>query len=433
MNYSQAIDYMYSQLPMFHRIGAPAYKANLDNTLTLSELTGHPHEHFKSIHIAGTNGKGSVSHMLASIFQTAGYKTGLFTSPHLVDFRERIKVNGVMIDESYVANFISDNQEDFESIKPSFFEMTFALAMCWFRDSNIEVGIIETGMGGRLDSTNIITPVVSVITNIGLDHTQFLGNTLEAIASEKAGIIKNNVPVVVGEEDPETAKVFVTKATNCNSSISFASKEITIIKKEDGNNFFKVSTTGLYTTELISPLTGDYQLKNIATVLTAINSINKTGAFKNLTEETIASGIEQTVINTGLEGRWQVIGKDPLIICDIAHNPHGIKLITQQIKRQKFDKLHFVIGTVNDKDVSTMLSMLPHTATYYFCKADIPRGLNANELMEMAKQSGLTGECYESVAMAYHNAVTKANINDMVFVGGSAFVVAEVLAAINHR
>lgn len=438
---------MYSQLPMFHRIGAAAYKANLDNTLELDRLTGNPHRNFLSVHVAGTNGKGSVSHMIASIFQEAGLKTGLFTSPHLVDFRERIKINGEMVPEEYVIEFLSQFKNDFQRIQPSFFEMTFAMAMSYFSTSAIDIAVIETGLGGRLDSTNIITPLLSVITNIGLDHVQFLGDTHEAIAHEKAGIIKPGMPVVIGETHPSTKNVFIEKSKQNGSVIEFADQLIKIAPadynpdlthlKSTNFNHFRVNTPWHPEFIVDSPLLGNYQIKNIATVLLAIEMINshETSNIKKLPKGQIPyakvlTGIRNTVINTKLQGRWQVLAHSPLTVCDIGHNTHGLKEVVNQIGQQKFNKLHFVLGVVNDKDLTGMLQMLPKDALYYFCKADIPRGLDAAILQSKASEAGLHGEVYPSVADAFKTAVESAEKTDMVFVGGSAFTVAEVLSLV---
>lgn len=486
MNYQQALDYMFSQLPMFHRVGAPAYKADLKNTIALCELTGYPFHHYKTIHIAGTNGKGSVSHMLSSILQESGAKTGLFTSPHLIDFRERIKVNGEMISHSYVIEFIEKYRAQFAVIKPSFFEMTFALAMCWFKEQKVDYAVVETGLGGRLDSTNVIIPELSVITNIGFDHMQFLGNTLKEIAYEKAGIIKPGIPVVIGESNPETDEVFLNKAYECNSLITFADqiirltklsdhqsgfltlsasvteptlateRERTIIKSplvenqndatvksilaenQDGSTFRPLHTENqdgstlksfpsAHMEPLIieSPLTGDYQEKNIATVLACTHIMLKQSIIGD--SNVIVKGIKNTLLNTGFQGRWQILQKEPLTICDIGHNPHGLAYVVKQLKNQKYNQLHFVLGVVNDKDIDTMLTMLPVDAIYYYCKANIPRGLDADILKEKATMVGLQGNSYSSVAEAYKSAFKNAGEEDLIFIGGSAFVVAEVL------
>lgn len=460
MNYQQALDYMFSQLPMFHRVGAPAYKADLKNTLALCELTGYPYHNFKSIHIAGTNGKGSVSHMLSSILQESGAKTGLFTSPHLIDFRERIKVNGEMVSESYVVDFIEKYQDQFAVIKPSFFEMTFALAMCWFREQKVDYAVVETGLGGRLDSTNVITPELSVITNIGFDHMQFLGNTLKEIAGEKAGIIKRGIPVVIGESHPDTDDVFLHKAHESNSMITFADQSIKLARSIEPHSGFLTLTVSATEPPVItekeckgvksplvkdqndttinpfhpaymepltieSPLTGDYQEKNIATVLACARIMLKQSIISD--RNVIVKGIKNTLLNTGFQGRWQILQKEPLTICDIGHNPHGLAYVVNQLANQKYHKLHFVLGVVSDKDIDTMLAMLPGDATYYYCKANIPRGLDADTLKEKAALAGLHGNSYSSVAEAYQSALKNVGKGDMIFIGGSAFVVAEVL------
>jgi len=430
MTYSQTLDYLFSRLPMFHRIGAAAYKADLNNTIALCAMLGNPEKAFKSIHIAGTNGKGSTSHFIASVLQQQGYKTGLFTSPHLKDFRERIKINGRMISKSDVTSFVSQHRKDFDAIQPSFFEWTFALAAWYFANQKVDVAVIETGMGGRLDSTNVITPLVSIITNIGLDHTQFLGTTLPEIATEKAGIIKPRIPVVIGETHPETSVVFNAKSQQSGSAIAFADQQFTCVSSgytrhrppllkaefisETGNQY-----------RVISALSGKYQLKNITTVLGAIEAIRTQGI--EIQPENITSGIRKAIQNTGLKGRWQTLSKNPLTIADIGHNPDGIREVLEQVALTPHDKLHFVIGVVNDKDVHTMLGKLPKQATYYFCKADIPRGLDASALATEAAQFSLQGHVYHSVKDALKAARAAASANDLVMVGGSAFVVAEVV------
>ena len=428
MNYQQTLDYMFSRLPMFQRIGAAAYKANLDNTMALCELTGHPHRKFRSIHVAGTNGKGSVSHMFASIMQENGLKTGLFTSPHLKDFRERIKVDGQMVSRNFVSGFIEKYKQDFEKIKPSFFEMTFAMAMCWFEEMQVDIAIIETGMGGRLDSTNVITPLLSIITNVGYDHTQFLGKTLAEIAAEKAGIIKSEVPVVIGETLPGSADVFRETAVKKNAPIIFADEVVKVVKDGRHPVAGEMMVTAFHSLKksiLKSPLTGNYQLKNIATVIAATDLLQTT--YASFADLTVTAGIHKTIQNTGLAGRWQVLKEKPLTICDIGHNPDGISEIVHQLNSMEFNQLHFVIGVVNDKDITKMLSLLPMNARYYFCKADIPRGLDAKELQAKALEFELFGDSYMSVRAAYHAAVGAAADNDLVFIGGSAFVVAEVI------
>lgn len=390
---------------MYQRVGQSAYKADLAATLNLAQYLKNPEKSFKSVHIAGTNGKGSTSHMLASVFQEAGYKTGLYTSPHLKDFRERIKINGEMISEQYVSNFVEKHKPFFESNQLSFFEMTVGLAFDYFRSEKVDIAIIEVGMGGRLDSTNIITPEVSVITNIGLDHTQFLGNTLEKVASEKAGIIKTGVPVIIGETLPETKSVFEKIASEKNAPIVFA-------ETCDASNY-------------TSDLKGFYQQKNIRTVISTLRILQKKGW--NISEENIQKGLMNTVRNTGLMGRWQLLKNNPKVICDTAHNKEGLQLVMEQLASEDFQKLHIVLGVVSDKDLASVLPLFPKNATYYFCKPNIPRGLEASLLLTKARGFGLVGEEYISVSKAYGTALKAALPNDLVFVGGSTFVVAEVL------
>ena len=403
MNYQQTLDYLFSQLPMFQRVGASAYKADLNNTIELCKLLHHPEKNFKSIHIAGTNGKGSTSHMLASILQEAGYKVGLYTSPHLKDFRERIKINGVMISEQEVVDFVIKHQSEFEQINLSFFEWTVGLAFDYFSKKQVDIAVIETGLGGRLDSTNVITPLVSVITNIGEDHTQFLGETLAKIASEKAGIIKKNIPIVIGETQQEIKQIFIDKAIEMSAKIFFADKIIT--------------------TNYESDLKGIYQEKNKKTVLAAIQQLMNSGF--SITEEIIKNGLLNVVKNTGLLGRWQILSENPLTICDTGHNEAGIKEVLKQISLTKHNHLHFVFGAVNDKEIDSILSMLPKNVTYYFCQAKIPRALDVNVLYTKAKEFELKGNPYDSVENAIKQAKVNASAN--VFVGGSTFVVAEAI------
>ena len=428
MNYKQVLDYMYSQLPMFQRIGAAAYKANLDNTIAISDLSDHPYRNFPVIHIAGTNGKGSVSHMLASIMQEGNLKTGLYTSPHLRDFRERMKINGLMIAEEYVVDYVERYQEDFNRIRPSFFEMTFGMAMKWFSDSKVDIAIIETGMGGRLDSTNVITPLMSVITNIGLDHMQYLGESLPEIALEKAGIIKPEVPIVIGETLPESIEVFKNVAHQLNAPLIIADQIVTVVKdgRQADNQWLNATVfhSG-YKTRVECPLPGNYQLKNLATLVASVDLLKAT--YPDFSSLPMVSGIKNTLKNTNLLGRWQILNKKPLTICDIGHNRDGIAAVVSQLQTLEYSRLHFVIGVVNDKDIDSILSLLPMNATYYFCKADIPRGLDATQLKEMANHYELYGEIYPSVKEAYETACKNASDSDVVFVGGSAFVVAEIV------
>lgn len=429
MNYKETLDYLFSALPMFHRDGPAAYKANLDNTKALCAATGNPEKGLTCIHIAGTNGKGSVAHMLASVLQAAGYKTGLYTSPHLRDFRERIRVNGEMVSEEWVAEFVTQHKADFEKIQPSFFEMSTVMAFTYFQQEETDIAIIETGLGGRLDSTNVVTPVLSVITNIGMDHMELLGDTLEKIAAEKAGIIKEEVPVVIGESTPETMEVFIRAANEHNAEITFAHE----IYKAECNDYnpledHMMATVyyegNLYYKNLRLDLTGLYQLKNVCTTLAAIDYLKED---YDLPEEIIRRGLRTVIKSTGLNGRWQILSREPLTICDTGHNKDGLAQVIPLILRTEHKQLHFVLGMVGDKDIDGILSMLPADASYYFCKADIPRGMEAAKLAELAAAKGLKGEVYNSVQEALAAAQEKASGRDLVFVGGSTFTVAEVV------
>jgi dihydrofolate synthase/folylpolyglutamate synthase len=453
MTYKETLNYLYTQLPMFTRVGSAALKANLDNTISLCNLVDNPQNKFKSIHIGGTNGKGSTSHMLAAILQTAGYKTGLYTSPHLKDFRERIRINGQMITEQAVVDFVDDHQNDFEVIKPSFFEMTVALAFDLFAKEKVDIAVIEVGLGGRLDSTNIITPLLSIITNIGWDHMNILGDTLQLIAAEKAGIIKPGIPVIIGEKQPGVAEIFIEKAKYENADLVFASEEWNVVEKVKGERLkvkgdfleitvtqktiphnsqltthnlkLKVHNSQLTTHNLKLDLPGTYQLKNVKTVLSAVEELRLQGF--QITDEHIQTALSNVKILTGLHGRWETISRNPLTICDTGHNPEGMEEVLKNITRVPYDHLHFVIGMVNDKDISKVLSILPVKATYYFCKPDIPRGLEAEILKGEAESFGLHGEAYLSVKEALSTAQKNAGPNDLVIVGGSTFVVAEVV------
>jgi dihydrofolate synthase/folylpolyglutamate synthase len=430
MNYSQTLEYLYSQLPMFHRIGAAAYKADLGNTIAMTELIGHPERKFLSVHIAGTNGKGSVSHLLASVLQEAGYKTGLYTSPHLKDFRERIRINGRKVPKGYVTRFVDCNKGKFDSIKPSFFEYTAVMAFQYFAEEKVDIAVMETGMGGRLDSTNVILPVLSVITNISLDHTAFLGDTLPEIAAEKAGIIKKSVPVVIGETLPETEDVFQSAAKDRGARIIFADKHFKASRSPEKDGFitdrWEIDLDGKsFLKGLKCPLRGNYQARNLQTLLCAIEELKKEGY--NISNEQLVKGIRQVTRNTSLMGRWQKIAVNPAILCDVGHNQAGIKYITEQLKEEKYRKLHWVFGMVSDKDTGSILAMLPVKARYYFCKPGIPRGRDADDLAEEAKKYGLKGKIYGSVKEAFTAARENAQADDLIFVGGSTFVVAEVL------
>jgi len=413
---------------MFYRVGSAALKPNLDNILALCNALGNPQNHFKSIHIAGTNGKGSSSHMLASILRENGYKTGLYTSPHLKDFRERIRINGKMIPKKEVTQFIQRHKSILETIQPSFFEMTVALAFEYFRDNGIEYAIIETGLGGRLDSTNIIHPILTLITNIGWDHMDLLGNTLEKIAFEKAGIIKKGIPIIISEFQDSVAEVFIKKAHLENAPILFASQLWEIQNWHHHQGFQKMDLRDLRsetTYSLYLDLPGKYQLKNIKAIFTAIEELKKAGLSLNHTQSIKA--LRYIKRNTGLRGRWDLLSRKPLIICDTAHNLDGIREIVEQIHQTPFEQLHFVFGTVRDKDLDSLLPLLPSHAQYYFCKADIPRALEAKILYEKALTYGLKGEYYASVKEAFEEAKKQASLNDLIFIGGSTFVVAEII------
>jgi len=405
MNYKETLEWMFSQLPMYQNVGKIAFKKDLTNSLLLSEHLGFPDHKFKSIHVAGTNGKGSTSHMLASILQEAGYEVGLYTSPHLKDFSERIKINGKPISEIEIVEFIHKNKLFFEKHQLSFFEMTVGLAFDSFAKHKVDIAIIEVGLGGRLDSTNIINPLVSVITNIGLDHTQMLGETLTEIAFEKAGIIKENVPVVVGEYQAEIHAVFYNKALEKNTSLFVAQKNIS-------NSY-------------LTDLKGVYQKKNVKTTVQTIRVIQDLNF--DVSESDIEIGLKKSVKNTGLLGRWQILNKNPLTICDTAHNKEGLFYVLQQIKNLEYEKLHFVLGVVNDKDLEKFLPLFPKEAIYYFCKPNIPRGLDAEELKNKSKFFNLLGGAYSSVDDALVKAKNNASNSDLIFIGGSTFVVAEVL------
>ncbi len=428
MTYTETLDWMFNKLPMYQRIGAAAYKADLNNTIQLLDLLDNPHRNFKSVHIAGTNGKGSVSHLLASVFQEAGYKTGLYTSPHLRDFRERIRINGDMIPEENVVQFIDTYKDRFEQTELSFFEMTVGMAFDYFSKEKVDIAIVEVGMGGRLDSTNLITPEVSVITNIDFDHTKFLGDTRAKIAHEKAGIIKPGIPVVIGETHPETAQVFIDKAGECGSPIYFADQIFDCdkihIESNTKQQFDVWKNSELYLEALEIPLMGNYQQKNLTTVMCALDLLRE--KFR-LSEDALRDGIAKVIRNTHLMGRWQILCNDPLTIADTGHNAAGITEVVRQLAEMSYGKLHFVLGMVNDKDIDSVLQLLPRNAEYYFCKADIPRGLDANLLAEKAFDMGLRGQVYESVSHAYRSAVNAARFGDVVFVGGSNFTVAEVV------
>ena len=430
MDYKQTLEWLFSQLPMYQRVGQAAYKADLNNTIILLEQLGNPQDTFKAIHVAGTNGKGSVCHIVASILQEAGYKTGLYTSPHLKDFRERIKINGEMIVEEQVVSFVSEHKETFKSIKPSFFEMTVGMAFDHFATEKVDFAVLETGMGGRLDSTNVSNPIVTVITNIGYDHMQFLGDTIEEIATEKAGIVKENIPLVVGKTQQGAEEVFKKVTAAKQVPLIFADQHIelrAIQTRENDCLIYDVwKEHQLFLEKLTSPLLGKYQSGNIATALQTIEVLNKNIGLE-IEESAIRDGIANVIINTHLLGRWQILGNNPLTICDTGHNPEGIKAVVDQIAETKFEHLHFVFGMVDDKNPESILYLLPKNATYYFCKPDIPRGMNPEMLKENAFKAGMRGDHYSSVKQALNTAINNAGANDLVFIGGSTFVVAEVV------
>jgi dihydrofolate synthase/folylpolyglutamate synthase len=428
MNYQEAISYLFQQLPMFTRVGAAAYKANLNNTLALSEAFRHPGDKFKSVHVAGTNGKGSTSHMLAAVLQAAGYKTGLYTSPHLLDFRERIRINGNMIPEDVVAAFTSENIALFEKIQPSFFEMTVALAFKWFAEEKIDIAVIETGLGGRLDSTNIIRPELSVITNISFDHMNLLGDSIELIANEKAGIIKKQIPVLIGERQTEAEKVFIGKAAQEDAPIRFA-EEVCRVHYEGGAVKIELPE-GKILGPFEPSLKGKYQQKNIATVTAACLMLKDLGW--NISEEDLIGGIEKCSALTGLRGRWEKLQEKPAVYADIAHNQAGIEELMNQIILTSHLHLHVVIGMVSDKDIDKVLSLLPKSAFYYFCKADLPRAMDASLLAEKAAVFGLKGEVIPKVETAVKTAIAKSAADDLVVISGSAFVVAEALGCFSY-
>ena len=409
MNYKDTLDYLYNSAPLFQQIGAGAYKEGLENTWALDEHFGHPHRSFRSIHIAGTNGKGSCSHTLAAILQEAGYKVGLYTSPHLIDFRERIRVNGQPVPEAYVIRFVEDERAFFEPLHPSFFELTTAMAFRYFAEEKVDVAVVEVGLGGRLDCTNIIRPDLCIITNISLDHVQFLGDTLEKIAGEKAGIIKPGIPVVIGETTPETRSVFQKKAEEVGAPIHFAEEEVKEVHPD-----WEYELKGLY------------QEKNRRTLWAALPLLQEEGY--RIAESDIQAGFAHVVELTGLMGRWQKLQEHPTVVCDTGHNVGGIQYIAEQLRRQVFRRLHIVIGMVNDKDVRGVLALLPREATYYFTQASVKRALPAGQLARLAAEAGLQGTCYSDVPSAVRAAQKESLPEDFIFVGGSSFIVADLLA-----
>ncbi len=396
---------MYGKLPMYQNIGGSAYKKDLINITKLSEYLNNPHNSFKSVHIAGTNGKGSTAHMIASILQEGKYKVGLYTSPHLKDFRERIKINGKMINKDFVSDFILKNMDFFNQNSFSFFEMTVGMAFEYFKKNSVDIAIIETGMGGRLDSTNIISPELSVITNVSMDHVKFLGNTIEDIAIEKAGIIKSHIPVVIGEKQNDVSNVFINKAEEKKSKIFFA---------EDFN-----------IKEYECELKGSYQKKNIKTAIVAIELLNDTEIKIN--EKNIIDGLNKIIQNTGIRGRWEIIGNKPLIICDVAHNIDALSIVINDIMSIKSNKIHFVLGFVNDKNLDSIVDIFPESSNYYFAKPNIERGLDELELQELFKNNNRIGESYSSIEQAFKSAIKQSDPNDVIYIGGSTFVVSEVI------
>ena len=427
MNYQQTLDYLYSQLPMFSRIGSAAYKTDLHNSIALCNSIGNPHQKYKTIHVAGTNGKGSTSHMLAAILQQAGYKIGLYTSPHIKDFRERIRVNGEKIAQKFVVDFTERTKSITKEIEPSFFEMTVAMAFEYFAEQHVDFAVIETGLGGLLDSTNIITPILSVITNIGYDHQNILGNTLEEISTQKAGIIKENVPVVIGETLPVTKPIFITTALTKKASIQFAEENFitSFIDSEGELLLCNVKDVAENVTEKFRcGLSGIYQAKNICTVLATVKELRKLDI--NISEAALHSGIERVKEITGLRGRWEILQQHPTIIADVAHNKDGIQQVIDQLNTNyPTNQLHFVLGFVKDKDVENVLKLFPDDAKYYFTNAHIPRAMPNTELQQKAANAGLAGECFETVDDAVNAAKHHAAKTDVIMICGSFFIIAE--------
>ena len=425
MNYQETLDYLFNSAPLFQHVGKDAYKEGLDNTLTLDEYFGHPHRSFRTIHVAGTNGKGSCSHTIAAILQAAGYKTGLYTSPHLVDFRERIRVNGEPVSEDFVIDFVEKHRHFTEPLHPSFFELATAMAFHYFEQQKVDVAVIEVGLGGRLDCTNIIHPDMCVITNISFDHIQFLGDTLGKIAGEKAGIIKKDTPVVIGETVPETRSVFAARAEEAGAPITFAEDEHLLhsySRAQDGSY--------IYDTEdypaLHGQLGGLCQEKNTNTILSAIRVLKQLGY--QFSDDNVRTGFAQVCQLTGLMGRWQKLADEPLTICDTGHNIGGIRYIVSQLQQQRYEHLHIVIGMVNDKDINGVLDLLPRNAVYYFTQASVKRALKAEQVKELAEYHGLHGESFPTVGEAYHAAQSAASRRDMIYIGGSSFIVADLLS-----
>lgn len=431
MTYQETIDYLYSLLPVFHRDGEKAFKSDLTNILKISEYLGNPHLKFKTIHVAGTNGKGSTSHYLSAILQSAGYKTGLYTSPHLKDYVERFRINGVSIEKANIVAFVQKHKRFFEELKPSFFELSVGIAFDFFAKEKVDVAVIEVGLGGRLDSTNIIKPELSVITNIGFDHINILGDTFTKIANEKAGIIKSNVPVVISEYDEETKLVFLEKAHLTHSKVYFASENLKVIEKECQSTklvvdvfFVEIDKETLLFSDLSSQLIGKYQLKNISGVIQSIRVLNEIG-YK-ITNTAIQNGISNVVDLTGLKGRWQILSESPLTICDTGHNEHGLKSVLHQISNLPVKQKYFILGFVKDKNVEEILELFPKEGIYYFCQADNPRVMLSENLVKIAESHGITGYSILNVNKALKYVTNLANIDDFIYVGGSTYVVAEL-------
>ena len=432
MTYDETVQYLFNCAPPFQQVGGAAYKEGLATTIALDNHLGNPHRKFRTIHIAGTNGKGSTSHTLAAILQECGYEVGLYTSPHLVDFRERIKVNGKVASQEYVIDFVKEHREFFEPLGPSFFELTTAMAFNYFALQQVDIAVIEVGLGGRLDCTNIITPELSIITNISLDHTQFLGSTLADIAGEKAGIIKPGIPVVIGETTPETKAVFSAKAASAGAPITFAEEEALLLSATplpEGGFAYQTASYGTIEGEL----GGDYQKKNANTLLSALEKLKGCGIA--ISDDAVRKGFTNVCAATGFTGRWQTIGKSPRTVCDAGHNTGGIKYVTEQLEREskRHTALRIVFGMVNDKDISSVLAMMPTNAKYYFTQASIKRAMPAEELQAKAAAHGLKGDCYPTVEKALQAAEADSEASDFIFVGGSCFIVADLLTSVNAR
>ena len=434
MNYQETIEFLYNQLPMYQRIGKAAYKADLNTTIKLDNYFNNPHKNYRTIHIAGTNGKGSVAHSIASVLQEQGLKVGLYTSPHYLDFRERIKINGQMVSKDFIVDFVKDHSSFFATLKPSFFEITVAMAFEYFHKQKVDIAIIEVGMGGRLDSTNIIKPILSIITNIGFDHTQFLGNKLSQIAQEKAEIIKKDIPVVVGEKKTEIKSVFSTKAQYVDAPLYFSSHNFSIQQSFIDSNNQLVLNINKHQKQvyknLIFELGGEYQKENIITILQAIDILRN---ITQINDNSIYWGLKNVVKNTGIMGRWQTLSKNPLVICDAGHNIDGISMVIRQLNSLNFDNLHIILGTVNDKDLSKILKVLPINAQYYFTKANISRALNEQSLQNSASNFDLTGKSFKNVSTAIENALKNYKKSDLIFIGGSTFIVAEAIEFFTNK